>query len=180
MSYPKVMKRSSQGHNKVKLDQNRWNSLFVLCSLRFYLLQTSMVVKTHLYPNIEIIPNTDYRGFMGVGGVSPLSNHPYASPAWYGTNLQNTRQIFHGDYEAQPKQVHIRRHALRLGFIWVLFRGHDKVIWRSHRGQNSSKWLKYLSFTFTFNYIHLGLSKMVENHLDLNTDTQHSGVASIS
>ena len=33
-----------------------------------------MVVKTHLYPNIKITPNTDYRGFIKVGGVSPLSN----------------------------------------------------------------------------------------------------------
>ena len=30
-----------------------------------------MVVKTHLYPNIEIIPITDYRGFMGLEGYHP-------------------------------------------------------------------------------------------------------------
>ena len=62
------MKRSYQGHSKVKLDPNQWNSLFLLFSFQFCLLQMSMVVKTHLDTNIEL-PNTDYRGFIGIGGV---------------------------------------------------------------------------------------------------------------
>ena len=164
MSYPKVMKRSSQGHNKVKLDQNRWNSLFVLCSLRFYLLQTSMVIKTSLYPNIEIIPNTDYRGFIGVGGVSPLSDHPYASPSWYGTNLQNNRQIVVLRFFARYSMEIMKHNPSRSTYGdmlwgWASYGCYSEVMTRSSEGHIKVKtapngWnIFLLSITFIWDYL---------------------------
>ena len=162
MSYPKVMKRSCQGHNQVKLDQNRWNSLFVLCSLRFYLLQ-SMVVKTHLYLSIEIIPKTDYRGFKRVGGVTPLSNHPYASPAWYCTNLQNNRQIVvlrlfarHGDMEIMK---HNPSRSTYGDMLWggASYGCYSDVMTRSSEGHIEVKTASNVEIYFFFQLHSLGI-----------------------
>ena len=61
--------------------------------------------------------------------------------------------------------------CFEVGFYMGLFRCHDKVVLRSHQGQNSSKWLK---ITFFAQLHSLGMSKMIENNINLNTATQHN------
>ena len=173
---PKVMKRSSQGHSKVKLDHIRWNSFFCCFpsnSIYFRCLWWLNPLRAQHWTTQHRLQGLFYRGWYYPYQIT-LTSALSGSVQIYKITGRMSCCDFSPDipwrFWSTTKQGYIWRHALGLGFIWVLFWGHDKVVWRSHQGQNSSKWLK---ITF-FSQLHsLGMCKMVENHINLNTATQH-------